>query len=408
MTRLEEHVLRQGRQPPGPRAVLGPHAGGQPDAAALAGCVQCGACTASCGLILQGALIPRRQMSLLALGLHDEMLSEAAAWQCRACNDCSVQCPAGAMPGRVLAVVRQQAVERWARPTWLARAAGTGLGMAVIPAVLGGVLLLTMAVVGSFDRHESRVHYGSLFPHVAVWVVFGSATVFGVAVGVLGSVRAWRDFEVASRGGLAPSRSVREVASAVLRCVVGRRTLGPCGGPRPTTWAHLGLSIGLSGLLAVAGAVAVLAARGGSYPLDLSHPLKLLGNASAVLLIAGSGYFVWRRAVDHRAGVTSNGFDWLLPATLLGCALTGTAAQLLRVWEVPQAAYPVYFIHLVTVLVLLLLWPYTKLAHALYRAVASVHQTATTEVVPRARRSLPADAPAAKLGCPAWLRTEQL
>ena len=126
-----------------------------------------------------------------------------------------------------------------------------------------------------------------------------------------------------------------------------------------------------------------MVATGGPYPLALAHPLKVLGNAFAVLLVAGSGYFVWRRLADHRGGLRSNCFDWLLPLALLACGLTGVATELLRVWGLPSAAYPAYFAHLVTVLVLLVLSPYTKMAHATYRTVAMVQRTARSRTMRR-------------------------
>jgi quinone-modifying oxidoreductase subunit QmoC len=52
------------------------------------------------------------------------------------------------------------------------------------------------------------------------------------------------------------------------------------------------------------------------------------------------------------------------------CALPIFGAELLRWGGMPTLGYIVYFLHLVSVMMLFLYLPYTKLAHLLYRTTA--------------------------------------
>ena len=63
-------------------------------------------------------------------------------------------------------------------------------------------------------------------------------------------------------------------------------------------------------------------------------------------------------------------FDWFFLLTLAGVALTGVLSELLRLGQVAQAMYGVYFVHLVLIFSLMLYAPYSKFAHLLYRTVA--------------------------------------
>ena len=61
----------------------------------------------------------------------------------------------------------------------------------------------------------------------------------------------------------------------------------------------------------------------------------------------------------------------------------------MRAAAVRSGAYPVYFVHLVVVLALMLTLPYTKLAHAVYRVMALAGRNAPIRARRRARPGPP-------------------
>ena len=127
-------------------SLLSPYLQTALDPGALGACVQCGACTATCGLMERGILVPRRQTTLLGQGLHQALIEDVGIWHCRACNDCTTACPAGAGSGRVLAAARQMAVERFAPSGQLARELASFRGTLRVTGVAAVLLLLLVAL----------------------------------------------------------------------------------------------------------------------------------------------------------------------------------------------------------------------------------------------------------------------
>jgi quinone-modifying oxidoreductase subunit QmoC len=116
------------------------------------------------------------------------------------------------------------------------------------------------------------------------------------------------------------------------------------------------------------------------YPLPLDHPVKWLGNISAVILVIG-GFLLWRHrqgSTDRRVGATT-AFDRFFLWTVLAVIATGVLTEALRFLAPPVVACSVYVAHLGIVLTLFLTFPYSKFAHLLYRTLAMVHQLMVEE-----------------------------
>lgn len=341
---------------------------------ALDACLQCGACTATCDLAGEDGMFPRRQVSLVRLGLADQAAQSREIWYCYACSECTARCPSGVKPAAVMSALRQSAIERCAWPQPVARAVNDPGWCWAVYTAIAGVLALLVVAAGSLQPGPGPVNYAQMLPTSVLVPVFSVLTVLPLlAVGVAVR-RAWAGWYGEPAMSARPPHLVG-IWSAFRRTLpelISQRRMGRCNQDRSRRWAHMAIVGGFIGLLVVSGLMALLTVSGSRYPLPMDDPLKVAGNLFALSLIAGAGYYLMVRVARARSGARSGFFEWVFPTNLLMAGLTGVATEVVRAGAARGAAYPVYFVHLVVVLVLVLTLPYSKSAHALYRLGALV------------------------------------
>lgn len=340
-----------------------------PDVTTLKSCLQCGACTANCGLAEQGNMFPRKQVTFVQLGLEDRLAVEPSIWRCYNCSECSTRCPSTAKPSRIMGALRHLATERLAYPRSLARTANNPKLSWLVYIVAAGLLAALVTATGSFLAGSGPIRYEGMLPHLALNLFFlGFVILAMVAVGV-GASRAWKGWYGSSLWAVRPqafARAVKQAAGEIL----GHGKFTGCEEEPLRAWAHRGLLFGFLGLLVLSGLVALLLLFGLPYPPSILSPLKVLGNVFAVMLIGGASYYLIRRARDSARGQRSPFFDWAFLANVLLVGLTGVAAEAFRLADVRALAYPNYFVHLMLVFALIVMLPYTKFAHVIYRVLA--------------------------------------
>ncbi len=340
------------------------------DGNSLMSCLQCGVCTVNCRLAeTDGTLFPRRQMTLLQLGHADKLLADPNVWLCFNCQDCTSHCPAKARPGRIMAAIRQLAVEHYSTPRFWTRLANRRQGFLWMLLTATALLLAAIAAGGSFSPQVSPVRYASMVPHFTLNLFFGAVTAAVLIAAMIGAARAWKAFTGESLWRARPGRLVSSVIS-VARQLATHERFSACQQFPWSRWAHISVFYGFSTLLALAGVAATRIALGAPYPLPALHPLKIAGNIAAGLIVGGSVYFWVQRQRASRDGDASSWFDWFLLLELLLVSITGVLAEIFRYANLAMLAYPTYFLHLAFVFVLLAGFANSKLAHALYRVVA--------------------------------------
>jgi len=236
-------------------------------------------------------------------------------------------------------------------------------------------------VGGSFSPQVSPVLFSSMLPHVTVNLFFGVVLAAALITAAIGASRAWRAFTSEKLRTTSFRRVSRSFAS-VLREIATHEHFSECQQFPWSRWAHGLVLYGFLTLFVLAALTAVLIATGNRYPFPVLHPLKIVGNVAAVLVIAGSWYFLAQRVRTSRSGQASSWFDWALPVQLLLISVTGVLAEIFRYTNVAEAAYPTYFLHLVLVFILFASAPTSKLAHVFYRTVAltAEHYNATSRM----------------------------
>ncbi|HYA44664.1 MAG TPA: 4Fe-4S dicluster domain-containing protein, partial [Acidimicrobiales bacterium] len=147
------------------------------DVATLQSCLQCGACTATCDLAGDDGLFPRRQVTFVRLGLRDRLAADQDIWSCYGCSDCSTKCPSGAKPASIMSALRHFAIERFASPRLLARAANDRRLFWLAYAATAAFLAALIAGTGSFSPGPGPLRYQDMLPDSALIPIFSGLTV---------------------------------------------------------------------------------------------------------------------------------------------------------------------------------------------------------------------------------------
>ncbi len=345
-------------------------------------CMQCATCSSVCDLAASsGTIFPRRQVLLAQWGLVDRLAADPALWLCHGCNDCSDRCPRDARPGDAMSAIRSLVIEHVGSPRPMARLVGRAA--TTWPLLVGAPVLLwavLVAAVSGFGPKGSPLAYSQYVPQWMIYAVFLPAAAFAVWASLSGARRVWTAWEAgASRNGSLLSGLARIVAD-----VVDHRRFAACRAAAPRRSGHLILLFGFLGALLTTSLLGVaMDVLGVKTPLPQDHPIKLVGNLSAVLLVVGTVLLASNR-LRGRVGVTrAAAFDTFFLSLVAAVVVTGVGAEVGRLALPTAVALAIYVLHLGTVLSLFLTFPFSKFAHALYRTLAMAHERLTHE------RSLP-------------------
>jgi quinone-modifying oxidoreductase subunit QmoC len=361
------------------------------DARDLTACYQCGTCSVVCPISTADNPFPRKEMVWVQWGLKERALGNASIWLCHQCATCSAYCPRDARPANLMAALRDYSIRHYAAPAALGRALADPRWLPALLALPLAIFLAILAGLGHLARPpEGPIVFSKFMPIVYIEAVFMAAMALSALGAIAGGVRYWRAIgRQAGGGGAGPGRALLPTLGAILR----HRKFAQCAerapGPRETHkghvhHSHLLVFWGFAGLVVTTVSVGIgIYAFGYLTPWPLWHPVKILGSASGVVVLAAVGVFTWRRLADAERAGKSTYSDWLFLAVLGLTTLTGFACQGLRLLGTP-VAYGMYVVHLVLIFFLLVYIPYSKFAHLVYRTVAML-RAAASEPAPRVR-----------------------
>jgi len=363
----------------------------------IGACFNCGNCTAVCPLSEGDTTFPRKIIRYAQVGMRDNLLSSKELWTCYACGECSETCPRQAEPSEFMAAARRYAIGSYDR-TGLARTMYTRPVLGTVIAVfLAAFFAIFMAAgqgvqaTGSLDLFrfvpEDLIHTTGLIVMVIValaglagivtmarrlgrdegvgWrTVAGSRAAVGRSVGAL-----WEAVGIESlgqrryRADCDADQTVADAAKAAVPLYRRRWLLHAV-----TMWGFLGLLAAT--ILDYGLALAGIKATG--TPVPIWYPVRLLGTLAGLMLVYGSSVLIldrFRRA--NRSVAHSTAADWTLLALLWITGVTGFALEVaLYLPGAPTWGYWVFLFHVAVAMELVLLAPFMKLAHVLYRPVA--------------------------------------
>jgi quinone-modifying oxidoreductase subunit QmoC len=360
-------------------------------------CYQCATCSSVCELAPSEAPFPRRQMLWAQWGLGDRLAADAGIWLCHQCNDCNTRCPRDAQPGDVLQTLRAAAVESLAFPSVMGKLVGRA--KATWPLLIGLPIVFWIVLLGAttglhipgsnpeLSALEGPFHYEEFVPHAHIYIVYTLVTLWVLMAAWVGGRRFWKRL---GESGTRHGSFLAKLVPAVIEISTHKR-FNQCGEPSNRKWGHLAVMWGFVGAAVTSGLLIPYLYRHTlfswmplpfphDYPLPLDHPVKWLGNISAVILIIGGALLYINRsgAADRQTGQTT-AFDRFFLWTVLAVIVTGVLTEALRFLAPPVVACSFYVLHLGVVLTLFITFPYSKFAHLLYRTLAMVHQLMTEE-----------------------------
>lgn len=375
-------------------------------------CYQCATCSVMCSLSPEQKPFPRKEMVLAQWGQADRLMRDPDVWSCYQCNDCSVNCPRGARPGDVMAAIRSYAYRDFAFPRFMGKALADPRMLPLLLLVpmlilLAGIFLFApRSADGTYLFLTSQViDYNLFLPHSTVDAIFVFGNILIFIFAAVGFIRFWR---MLTRGGTATQTSFFKALWPTIKEVLDHGRFFNCDANLVRGQAHVLVFIGFAGAMVTTGMVFLfifvphyLEALGleqfhavFALPLDLPHPVKILGAASGFLLVLGTAILIFRRWADRDA-VGANGYaDQLFLYMLFFVGLTGMLSWLSRLGPSPMVAYFIYYVHLVTVWFLLWYMPYSKFAHMIYRTLALVYARMIGRT-PRTSAPLPGEHPVA-------------
>ena len=358
----------------------------------ISACFSCGTCTATCPLSQSDGTFPRRIIRYAQVGMKDALLGSKELWSCYQCGECAESCPTKADPSEFMAATRRYAIASYDK-TGLARTMYTRPVLATILAVALAVFFAAFMYQAHGPMNGETLAIFDWIPSELIHTTGILVMVIVVLAGLVGvgsMARAVGRREGVSWSAVLGSRAALRRSGRALWSSIGRESLGqtvfraecdadPVAMAVPwyrRRWlVHALVVWGFLGLLAATGldyGLALLGVKETGTPVPLWYPVRLLGTVAGASLVYGATVLIIDRyRAANRSVRSSTVADWMLLALLWVVAVTGFAIELaLYLPSAPTWGYWLFLVHVATALELVLLAPFMKLAHAVYRPVA--------------------------------------
>jgi quinone-modifying oxidoreductase subunit QmoC len=259
--------------------------------------------------------------------------------------------------------------------------------------ILVPILIMTACIFLTAPRAEDGgfvfmqsdvVDFNYFLPHSSVDAIFVFGNILIFIFAAVGFARFWKMLKTS---GETSQLTFLQAAGLTVKEILSHDKFRQCGTNHPRAIAHMFLLFGFIGAMITTALVLVfvfiphyLELLGAEslksffhVPIDLPHPVKILGVLSGIALTIGGGMLLYRRWTN-KDEVGANGYaDYLFLYVMFLTGLTGMTSWLARLSGVSMLAYANYFVHILCVYFLLWYMPYSKFAHMIYRTLAIIH-----------------------------------
>ncbi len=343
-------------------------------------CYNCGNCTAVCNLTEGNENFPRMMIRYTLLGLKEEILSSRELWMCYYCGECSETCPREADPGELMAALRRYAIAHY-EPSGITRLIFRNnplyILFTLLLAVLLGFFLLTLKPEMSVSRWIfERIPYEVIHNLGLGAFVFMGITAFW---GVFTMIRKLRGKRVNQEQGKGRFTKAWNAFRAMLREVATMERYRKCDtyedeyfARKPwylrPWWIHWSVMWGFIGLL-VATTLDFLFKDPATM---VWWPSRVLGTLAGLLMLYGATLALFYRILRPVKTYQSTKLaDWVFLGFIWLAGITGFWMEI-AVFAGIETDFSqiVFLIHTVISMELVILFAYSKFAHAFYRPVA--------------------------------------
>jgi len=354
-------------------------------------CFNCGNCTAVCPLSEGNDSFPRKMIRFAQIGDSKRMLSSKELWLCYYCGECSDTCPRQAEPGEFMAAARRFAIASYdmtgiSRLLYSSKLFSTVFMIAL--SLFLGVLLLS----GKGRMSEMAP---DLFKFISYDLIHGLGQIIMVVaalamiVGILRmvmslyktipSLKAGNDNKSKRKGLLGKMvRASREVTieladqSRFRECDITEKKAPWYRSKRFIHWLIMWGFLGLLAATSLDYALDILVGKIPGQPVPLWNPTRLLGTVSGIFVLYGTSMAIILRIIKPEKYFAHSFLsDWLFLWLLFLATVTGFVVEL-SVY-MPKGAtwiYVFFLVHVIVSMEVVILLPFTKFAHAVYRPTA--------------------------------------
>jgi len=373
-------------------------------AVGLEKCINCGNCTAICSLSKDDDRFPRRMVRLAQLGMKDELLASKELWLCYNCGDCSETCPQQAEPANLMAAARCYAITNYAP----LKIGDLFCKNPLVGGLIAALMVIFFSIFMYAESGSMATDHLKLFGFIPYEFIHTAGLIAMILVGLASLVTI---FNMMYRIGRAQNLSVRNFfngshmnwlrafwEAVMIQALWQKRYREECESPEnrkawyiskwfihaATMWGFLGLlfATALNYLLDIIGVKAT-----GTF-VPLWYPTRLIGTLSGLLFMYGVTVLLYKRfkSVD-KAHSFSRPSDYIFLSLLWLSGVTGFIIEIaLYLPGAPLWGYWIFIFHVAVSITLLLLLPFTKFAHSIYRIVAlyihALKPVAAQEAVP--------------------------
>ncbi len=365
----------------------------------VSACFNCGTCTAVCPLSEGTTSFPRRLIRYAQIGSKELLISSKELWLCYYCGECSDTCPREAEPGEFMASARRYAIASF-DPTGISRLLyNSNLFTGVFMAFLSVLFALIMLSKADYMDFETPAFFKT--EKLAGFIPFEVIHDTGLAVIVIAAIAmlvgVWRMSRMLSAGIRLPRTEtsqgeggndraglftrLKSAVSYVVSEIAAEKRYRDCEETEKSPWyasrwfVHWAIMWGFIGL----GTATVLdyvllltVGKDPGQPVPLWNPSRLLGTLTGILLMYGTSVALYRRFKKpdkyHSHSLSS---DWLFLWLMFLAGITGFLLEIAI--YMPRGTlwgYIVFLVHVVIGMEIVVLLPFTKFAHAVYRPLA--------------------------------------